>query len=164
MVAEPKALTGRAKDALPYRAGVGMMILNPQKQVFVAQRIDNRTEAWQMPQGGMDAGETPEAALWREMLEEIGTCKGEILQETDWLTYDLPSELVPRVWGGKYRGQRQKWFLLRFTGEDQDIVIDTEEPEFCDWQWLEPHKLPSVIVPFKRDLYTRLLKIFAEHL
>lgn len=150
---------------LPYRPCVGMMLLNSNKQVFVAQRIDTRTEAWQMPQGGIDKGEDPRAAVFRELSEEIGTQKASILGESrEWLSYDLPEHLVPQVWGGKYRGQTQKWFCLRFDGEDSDINIHTHEPEFHQWQWVAPAELPSLIVPFKRDLYAQLLEEFREFL
>lgn len=148
-------------ESLPYRLGVGIMLLNAQNLVFAAKRIDMRSEAWQMPQGGMDEGETPVQSALREMKEEIGTDKATILAESkDWLAYDLPAELVPIIWGGKYRGQKQKWFALRFTGTDADINIQTEHPEFCEWQWVPMAELPSIIVPFKRDLYTRIVEEF----
>lgn len=155
-----KASAGIAK--LPYRKGVGLMMLNRRGKVFVARRIDMPSEAWQMPQGGIDAGETPRAAAMRELEEEIGTDKATIVAESKgWLSYDLPADLVPRLWGGKYRGQTQKWFLLRFTGTDSDIDIETEDPEFLAWKWAAPRELPKLIVPFKRKLYEHLLKEFA---
>jgi putative (di)nucleoside polyphosphate hydrolase len=145
----------------PYRQGVGILLLNPNNHVFVAKRIDMRSEAWQMPQGGIDAGETPKQAALRELKEEIGTDKGEILQESgDWFTYDLPDTLIPIIWGGKYRGQKQKWFAMRFTGTDADINIATEHPEFCEWKWTPLHSLPDIIVPFKRDIYTQIVREF----
>ena len=150
---------------LPYRPCVGAMLLNREGLVFVARRIDMRTEAWQMPQGGIDEGEAPRKALLRELREEIGTDKAEIIAEShDWLHYDLPEELIPIVWGGKYRGQRQKWFLLRFTGEDSDINIATPEPEFLEWKWADPSTLPALIVPFKRELYQQVLAEFTAYL
>lgn len=148
---------------LPYRPCVGIMLFNPAGRVFVARRIDMISEAWQMPQGGIDEDEDPQAAAMRELEEEIGTAKAEILAETpDWLHYDLPEELVGKLWGGRFRGQRQKWFAMRFTGRDADIDIDTEEPEFLEWKWVAPQALPDLIVPFKRELYAELVRRFAH--
>ncbi len=148
--------------ALPYRPCVGIMLLDRDNRVFVGQRIDARTEAWQMPQGGIDKGEQPAAAALRELGEEIGTEKAEILAESrDWMAYDLPAELVPKVWKGRYRGQTQKWFAMRFLGKDSDIDIDTKHPEFNAWRWIEPRDLPRLIVPFKRRLYEDVLAEFA---
>lgn len=148
---------------LPYRPGVGMMMLNSERKVFVAKRIDTVSEAWQMPQGGLDDGENPRTAALRELEEEIGTRNVEIITESqDWLHYDLPEDLIPKLWGGKYRGQRQKWFLMHFTGSDTDIHIDTAHPEFSQWKWIDPPELPDIIVPFKRDLYQQILKRFAD--
>ena len=147
---------------LPYREGVGMMLLNPAREVFVAKRIDTVSEAWQMPQGGIDAGETPQQAALRELREETGTDKADIVaQSRDWLTYDLPDHLIQKLWGGRYRGQRQKWFALRFTGQDSDINIATEHPEFSEWQWIAMRELPDIIVPFKRDLYRAIVAEFS---
>ena len=158
-------MTGKTSASiakLPYRKGIGLMMLNRRGKVFVARRIDMPSEAWQMPQGGIDAGETPRAAAMRELEEEIGTDKAKIVAESKgWLSYDLPDDLVPRLWGGKYRGQTQKWFLLRFTGADSDIDIETEHPEFLAWKWAAPRELPKLIVPFKRKLYEDLLVEFA---
>ena len=146
---------------LPYRPCVGMMILNATNHVFVARRIDTLVEAWQMPQGGIDDGEDPKSAVLREMEEEIGTNKAEILGESrEWLSYDLPEHLVPQLWGGKYRGQKQKWFCLRFTGTDSDINIATKHPEFSQWKWVKPAYVPDLIVPFKRELYTKIVEEF----
>lgn len=137
------------------------MLLNHDNRVFVAKRIDMVSEAWQMPQGGIDAGEEPLAAALRELKEETGTDKATLLKESgEWLTYDLPHELVPKIWGGKFRGQRQKWYAMRFTGVDTDIDINTPDPEFSEWQWLEMSRLPDIIVPFKRDLYQALVDEF----
>lgn len=153
----------RPYAALPYRPGVGIFLLNAAGEVFVAQRIDTRQEAWQMPQGGIDDGETPRQAALREMAEEIGTNKAEILAESrHWLSYDLPPELVSKVWKGRYRGQKQKWFALRFLGEDSDIDLATPDPEFLSWRWLAADRLPDLIVPFKRTLYRDVLAEFAD--
>jgi len=150
-------------ERLPYRRGVGIMLLDPASRVFVARRIDMPSHAWQMPQGGIDAGETPEEAAWREMEEEIGTAAAELIAESrDWLRYDLPTDLVPQLWGGRFRGQEQKWFAFRFTGSDSDIDIETKHPEFLDWKWVEMAELPGLIVPFKRPLYELVVEEFSR--
>jgi putative (di)nucleoside polyphosphate hydrolase len=152
-----------SSSALPYRLGVGVMLMNREGLVFVAKRIDSLAEAWQMPQGGIDEGEAPEVAVFRELLEETGTDKAHILAESaSWYRYDLPEDLQPRIWGGKYRGQQQKWYAMRFTGMDSDINIHTEEPEFCEWRWVPIEVLPEIIVPFKRQLYTELVAEFGH--
>jgi putative (di)nucleoside polyphosphate hydrolase len=138
------------------------MLINDRGQVLVARRIDTPGEAWQMPQGGVDKGETPIEAAWREMMEEIGTDKAELLGESSgWLRYDLPDGLAEKLWGGGYRGQEQKWFAFRFTGKDSDIDLTRHEPEFAEWRWADPAELPHLIVPFKRDIYARLVEEFA---
>jgi putative (di)nucleoside polyphosphate hydrolase len=150
-----------------YRPAVGIMLLNPAGLAFVGRRIDMPAglAAWQMPQGGIDPGETPRQAAFRELKEEVGTDKAEILAETEgWLHYDLPSDIASRMWSGRWRGQRQKWFLMRFTGEDADINPATGHPEFDAWEWVEPERLPDLIVPFKRPLYRDVLAEFREHL
>lgn len=150
-------------SALPYRDGVGVMLLNKDGLVFVAKRIDMVSEAWQMPQGGIDPGEDARTACLRELMEEIGTDKARIIAEREeWVFYDLPESLIPKVWGGRFRGQRQKWFVLRFEGVDSDINIHTEHPEFSEWKWIPMHQLPDVIVPFKRELYQLLADEFAH--
>ncbi len=149
--------------SLPYRDGVGIMLINQHRQVFVAKRIDTLSEAWQMPQGGIDEGERPDVAARRELEEETGTSKATILRESkDWLTYDLPQELVGKIWRGRFRGQRQKWFAMRFDGTDSDINIDTPHPEFCEWKWTAPSTLPDLIVPFKRVLYRDIIQEFRD--
>ena len=154
--------TDNSAADLPYRPCVGIMLLNSRGQAFVARRIDMPSEAWQMPQGGIDADENPLQAALRELREEIGTDKAEVLAENPrWLTYDLPEELIGKLWGGRYRGQTQKWFIMRFTGTDGDINIATEVPEFLDWKWADLERLPSLIVPFKRQLYEKLVEEFA---
>lgn len=145
----------------PYRPCVGIMLLNANNQVFVAQRIDQVAEAWQMPQGGVDDGEDPEAAALRELKEEIGTDHVEILDRTeDWISYDLPPELIGKVWRGRYRGQKQKWFAMRFLGRDDDIDLGTEHPEFRDWRWIDMDELPDIIVAWKRDNYRQVVARF----
>ena len=149
----------------PYRPCVGIFLLNNDGLVFAGRRIDSRAEAWQMPQGGIDAGESPLQACMREMREEIGTNTAELVsQHDDWLYYDIPLPLADRLWQGRYKGQKQKWMALRFTGDDSDINIATEEPEFCDWKWLSPHDLVDLAVPFKRDVYQNVLAAFAPYL
>lgn len=150
------------KGQKPYRRGVGVVLLNARGQVFVAERIDT-PGAWQMPQGGIDKGETPRAAALRELHEETGTDKARIIATTRaWLRYDLPEDLQNKAWGGKYRGQEQKWFLMRFTGADTDINIATKHPEFSAWKWLPFTHLPRVIVGFKRDIYKQVVAAFKE--
>lgn len=146
----------------PFRPGVGVVLFNQDGLVLAAKRIDTPGDAWQLPQGGIDAGETPQQAAMRELKEEIGTDKAEIIAETgEWLTYDLPPELRDKVWGGRFRGQRQKWFAMRFLGRDADIDIDHDDhPEFSEWRWMPLEQLPRLIVPFKRPLYERLVREF----
>ena len=131
--------------------------------MFAGRRIDSRSEAWQMPQGGINVGESPVDACMREMREEIGTNAATLVgQHDDWLYYDIPLPLADRLWHGQYKGQKQKWMALRFTGQDHDINIDTTEPEFCDWKWLSPHDLIDLAVPFKRNVYKNVLTTFAS--
>ena len=148
-------------DTLPYRPCAGIILLNSDNHVFVARRIDTKAETWQMPQGGIDPGENPRQAALRELEEEIGTNHVEILAESQgWLNYDLPDHLIGVLWGGKYRGQTQKWFAMQFLGDDADINLETTHPEFLDWKWVTPNDLPELIVPFKQQLYRDLLEEF----
>ncbi|WP_371224941.1 RNA pyrophosphohydrolase [Roseovarius sp. 2305UL8-3] len=152
---------------LPYRPCVGVMLVNAQGHVFVGQRIDNQIAAWQMPQGGVDPGEAPADAALRELWEETGVPSDLVSIEAetkDWLPYDLPHDLVPRIWKGRFRGQKQKWFLLRFHGEDKDVNIATKHPEFSEWRWLPTDQLVANIVPFKKDVYTSVLDEFGAYL
>ena len=157
---------GKAVDpsALPYRPCVGVVLIDRRGLVFVGERGDMRG-AWQMPQGGIDRGEDPREACLREMEEEIGTRKATILAETrDWLTYDLPPELVGTVWKGRYRGQRQKWFALRFTGRDADIALDRHKHrEFVAWRWARPDELAGLTVAFKRPVYEAVVREFRPY-
>jgi len=155
------------KPTLPYRPAAAIMLLNAQNKVFVAQRIDNLAEAWQMPQGGLDKGEDPEAGALRELEEETGIPPYlvEILAKApEELLYDLPPELVGKIWGGKYRGQAQHWFVARFLGRDEDVNLETAEPEFRAWKWADADSLVDLIVPFKRDLYARVVDLFRPYL
>ena len=152
---------------LPYRRNVGVMLANRRGEVFVGQRLDNDQAAWQMPQGGIDKGESPRDAALRELFEETGVAPALVTIEAEtegWLPYELPVDLVPKIWKGRYRGQEQKWFLMRFQGADSDIDIATEHPEFSRWRWLSPDDLVAHIVPFKRKVYERVLAQFASRL
>lgn len=153
--------------ALPYRPNVGIMLINPQGLIFAAQRLDSTQPAWQMPQGGIDEGEDPRAAALRELHEEIGVPPAlvQVLAETPgWLTYDLPHEIVPKMWKGRYRGQKQKWFLMRFLGQDAQIDIAQEHPEFSEWRWIDAAAMIEAIVPFKREIYQQVVAAFRPHL
>ncbi|MEM9579244.1 MAG: RNA pyrophosphohydrolase [Pseudomonadota bacterium] len=149
---------------LPYRPCVGIMLLNSDGHVFTAQRLDSTANAWQMPQGGIDAGEDPRTAAFRELEEETGIPhdKVEIIGESKgWVPYDLPHELVPTLWKGRYKGQEQKWFAMRFLGADAEINIETDVPEFSEWRWTPASQVVANIVPFKRDVYAAVLQEFA---
>ena len=144
-----------------YRRGVGIMLLNDRNEVFVGRRLDAK-EAWQMPQGGIDEDEDPRSAAYRELREEIGTDKAEIIAESKvWLRYDLPPEFRKR-WDKRWRGQQQKWFVMRFSGVDADIDVATEHPEFSAWKWVPIERLPELVVSFKRQLYVDLLRELAK--
>jgi putative (di)nucleoside polyphosphate hydrolase len=154
-------------STLPYRPGAGVMLVNREGKVFVAQRLDSTLEAWQMPQGGLDEGEDPLAGALRELEEETGVSRDKvevIAAAPEPLLYDLPEDLVGKLWKGKWRGQRQHWFLCRFLGTDADVDIETEHPEFRAWKWADPDDLPTMIVPFKRKLYRDVLAAFRDKL
>lgn len=160
-------MTPEEIEKLPYRPCVGVMVLNAAGEVFVGQRLDRNYEAWQMPQGGVDPGEDPRDAAMRELEEETGITRDLVSLEAEterWLPYELPHDLVPKLWKGKYRGQEQKWFLLRFNGTDEQVNIQTEIPEFREWRWLAPALMLEGIVPFKRAVYARVLEEFRDML
>lgn len=157
------------RNHLEYRPCVGVMLVNREGKAFVGKRIDNREgDWWQMPQGGIDDGEDVEAALLREIGEEVGARREHleiVARLAKELFYDLPPELHGKLWGGRYRGQRQSWFLVRFTGTDADIDLEAHDPpEFCEWKWVEPELLPDLIVPFKRDVYQTIVDCFRHQL
>jgi putative (di)nucleoside polyphosphate hydrolase len=145
----------------PYRPCAGIMLLNADDQVFVGQRIDQIAEAWQLPQGGIDEGEEPAAAALRELAEETGVTSVEIVAEApQWIAYDLPCDLADRVWRGRFRGQTQKWFAMRFLGDDSEIDLTGEHQEFSEWKWLPMLEIPSVGVDFKRENYRCVVEAF----
>jgi putative (di)nucleoside polyphosphate hydrolase len=155
-------VSAKRPKKLPYRRGVGAVLFNDDGRVLVARRIDTAGDAWQLPQGGVHADEKPRKAVLRELAEEIGTGDAEIVAKSSgWLRYDLPEPLVGRVWGGRYRGQKQRWFALRFKGADTDIDLDASgHPEFEAWRWVSIEELPALAVPFKRRLYERIVAEF----
>ena len=148
----------------PYRKCVGIMILNNNKEILVGKRLDHPSGFWQMPQGGIDEHENPEEAVWREMMEEIGTNKAKLLKvSTQWINYNIPSETLKTLpWGHKYIGQTQKWFSFQFTGDESDINVGTINPEFSEWKWTKINLIVDEIVPFKRDVYSKILKEFKD--
>lgn len=157
---------------LPYRLNVGIMLANPAGKIFAGQRLDamrlgTGETAWQMPQGGIEKGEAPDEAALRELEEETGVVRSLVTVEAehpDWLTYDLPLDVVPKIWKGRYRGQKQRWLLLRYHGADDQIVIETEHPEFRRWTWIEPGELIEKVVPFKRHVYEQVIATFKDRL
>lgn len=160
-------MTPQDIEKLPYRPCVGVMLVNRANEVFVGQRLDNDAPAWQMPQGGVDPGEEPQDAALRELWEETGVLAElvtVVAQSKGWIPYDLPHDLVPKIWKGRYRGQEQKWFLLKFNGADSDVNIQTEHPEFSEWRWLPAKDLVDNIVPFKRSVYEQVVAEFGEYL
>ncbi|MDB3872697.1 RNA pyrophosphohydrolase [Pelagibacteraceae bacterium] len=147
---------------LPYRHGVGMMVFNDKKQIFVGKRIDNQ-EAWQMPQGGVDKGENVEVAAKRELYEETGIQSIRIIKKSDKeYIYDLPDHLLGKIWKGKYKGQKQTWYLMKFLGPDSEININQKHPEFNEWKWVSIDELPNLIVNFKKDLYQAVIAEFTN--
>ena len=153
---------------LPYRLNVGIVLLNKEKNIFAGKRIDyHHSDAWQMPQGGIDKGEDPQSAALRELEEETGISQMSVeivTSSKEWLSYDLPLDLVPKLWGARYRGQKQKWFLMNFVGAENNINISTDDPEFSNWRWLSPSELIKNIVPFKVDVYKKVISEFSRYL
>ena len=147
---------------LPLRLGVGVVLLNSENKIFVGKRIDNPLNFWQMPQGGVDENENLFNAALRELEEETSVKNVKLIKEIDfWLTYELPKNLLGKIWNGKYRGQKQKWFIMKFLGKNGEINIKTKNPEFLDWKWLEPTELPNIAVNFKVDIYKKIAKELA---
>ncbi len=152
-----------SKQNLPMRAGVGVIILNNQNKVFVGKRKDNPGDKWQMPQGGVDSGEDYLSAMKRELFEETSIKNIKVLREIDgFFEYELPKNLIGIIWKGRFRGQKQKWYIAKFLGEEKEINLNTKNPEFIDWKWILPDMLPEMIVDFKKDLYRKLLKHIKE--
>jgi putative (di)nucleoside polyphosphate hydrolase len=150
---------------LPYRSSIGVMLVNQTDKVLIARRIETKAKAWQMPQGGIDKGESTESAALRELKEEIGTNNVSIIAKTKTPhKYDFPLSLMGRLWKGQYRGQSQIWFLMRFEGQDEEINVHTEHPEFCEWKWTEINNLIEIAVPFKRNLYKAIIEEFDAHI
>jgi putative (di)nucleoside polyphosphate hydrolase len=158
-------MTAAKVARLPYRPCVGIVLANPQGLVFAGQRSDRDQDAWQMPQGGIDPGEKPDTAALRELCEETGVTADLVTIEAEtggWITYDLPPDIVPSIWHGRYRGQKQKWFLMRYHGRDDQIDLTAHHAEFSRWMWIEPATLIAGIVPFKQDAYARVFAEFGE--
>ena len=146
-----------SKQELPLRTGVGVVLLNSENKVFVGKRIDNPKDFWQMPQGGIDQNENFLQAAKRELAEETGVKSVKLIKELDgWLEYNLPKNLLGKIWKGKYRGQKQKWFIMKFQGKNDEININTKKPEFIDWKWVRISQLPDIVVHFKIEIYKRI--------
>jgi putative (di)nucleoside polyphosphate hydrolase len=147
-----------------YRSGVGIVVLNKDKKIFVGKRIDNNTDAWQMPQGGIDAGEDENKAMYRELKEETNISNIKLITKSSgYFYYNLPYNLQKKFWGGKYLGQKQKWYLVEYLGEDSDININTEHPEFSEWKWVTKDQINNIIVSFKKELYRDIIKEFENY-
>ncbi|MDW4549707.1 RNA pyrophosphohydrolase [Defluviimonas sp. D31] len=160
-------MTREAIARLPYRPCVGVVLIDARGRIFAGQRKDSEVAAWQMPQGGIDDGERPRKAALRELREETGVTEelvDFVAKSPDWVTYDLPDHLVGKVWGGRFRGQKQRWFLFRFLGRDDQIDIATEHPEFSEWRWVTADEMLAAIVPFKRAVYEEVVAAFRSHL
>ncbi|MCU9848353.1 RNA pyrophosphohydrolase [Defluviimonas sp. WL0024] len=160
-------MTPEAIARLPYRPCVGVVLIDARGRIFAGQRKDSEIPAWQMPQGGIDDGEKPRKAALRELREETGIPEDLVefvAKSPDWVTYDLPGHLVGKVWGGRFRGQKQRWFLFRFKGTDDQIDIATEHPEFSEWRWVTANEMLAAIVPFKRAVYEEVVTAFRPHL
>tara|TARA_Y100000591_G_scaffold326014_1_gene347936 strand:- start:2309 stop:2779 length:471 start_codon:yes stop_codon:yes gene_type:complete len=152
-----------SKIKLPLRTGVGIILLNNENKVFVGKRKDNPVDKWQMPQGGVDEGEDFLSAMKRELLEETSITSIKILKEIEgFFQYELPKNLIGIIWKGKFRGQKQKWYIVKFTGDENEINLKTKHQEFIEWKWINPEKLPEVIVDFKKNVYVQLLKVIKE--
>ena len=150
-----------------YRSGVGIVLINENKKIFVGKRIDNQSDAWQMPQGGIDSGENEDRAMFRELIEETGIAENlvKIIKKSDkYFYYNLPYKLQKKFWGGKYLGQKQRWYLAEFLGNDSDVNISLANPEFSEWKWVNKNDLVGLIVNFKKDLYVEIVKEFNEYL
>ncbi len=148
-----------------YRSGVGIVVINHNKKIFVGKRIDNHSDAWQMPQGGLDAGENEDTAMWRELAEETGIKNIKVIAKSNgYFYYNLPYKLQKKFWGGKFLGQKQRWYLVEFLGEDKDININTEAAEFSEWKWIDQKEILDVIVSFKKELYLDIINEFKDFL